>query len=100
MNWVPRPRVPATPTYVEGLVIFAALTYRVRSAPDRHGLFAVYLTESRWYVAKVPPKMYDKNRQPLQLFDLPAGSLVRLCLDASDWITHIQVLLVADDCPF
>ena len=43
-----RPRVPATPTYIEGLVIFAALTYRMRSAPNRHGLFAVYLTESRW----------------------------------------------------
>jgi hypothetical protein len=60
----------------------------------------VFLTNEEWFVSVTQPRLYDTSRKSLPAQSIPVGSVVTLALDAKRRIQAIQIVSLADDCPF
>lgn len=85
---------------VSGVVAFAAIAQPCLFPAVATPYFAIWFPDEQWYFADVQPRLYDRDRRLIPPQPIPRGSVVNLHLDAGDWITAVQLVTVADDCPF
>jgi hypothetical protein len=82
-----------------GTVAFAAITDPVRCTASDPPFYVVFLTDERWFVSSTQPRLYDQ-RKLIPARSIPPGSVVTLGLDERNRIAAIQIVSLADDCPF
>jgi len=85
---------------ITGVVAFAAIAQPHQFSTVTTPYYVVWFPEGKWYFAAQQPKLYDADRRLIPPQPIPVGSTVRLNLDADDWITAVQIVELADDCPF
>jgi hypothetical protein len=90
----PRPRI------LNGVVDYAAVTHPLRAFATDKGLYAVFLKGGDWLFGRTPPKMFSKDRRPVPLQPVAPGSVVRISVDGDKWMQAVQIIELADDCPF
>jgi hypothetical protein len=81
-------------------VAFAAITDPVRCTASDPPFYVVFLTDEKWFVSSTQPRLYDDHRKLIPAQSIPPGSVVTLGLDESKRIAAIQIVSLADDCPF
>jgi hypothetical protein len=87
-------------TIVSGVVEFAAIAQPHQFATVERPYYLVWFPEGEWYFAAQQPRLYDAARKLIPPQPIPPGSTVNLHLDPHDWITAVQLVAAADDCPF
>jgi len=85
--------------FITGEVAFSAITDPVRCFSS-DAFYVVFLLSEEWFVATTQPRLYDKSRNLLSPQAIPVGSVVTLALDAKHRIQAVQIVSLADDCPF
>jgi hypothetical protein len=86
--------------FVAGTVTFSSITHRLRSDRERDGVYALHLESGSRFYSRAPLRLYDRVRRPLPLGEIASGAKVCVATDDDGWMTAVQVLDVADDCPF
>jgi hypothetical protein len=90
----PRPKIR------QGVVDYAAVTHPLRAFATDTGLYAVFLKGGEWLFGTTPPKTVSKDRRPVPLQPVAPGSVVRISVDDDNWLQAVQIIELADDCPF
>ena len=86
--------------FVTGEVAFAAITDPVRCCPSDSAYYVMFLLSEEWFASVTQPRLYDSARKLIPAQPIPVGSVVTLGLDAKRHIQAIQIVSLADDCPF
>ena len=95
-NYAAAPR----PKILQGVVDYAAVTHPLRAFAKDKGLYAVFLKGGQWLFGTTPPRMFSKDRRPVPLQRVAPGSVVRISVDDDNWMQAVQIIELADDCPF
>ena len=85
---------------LEGVVAYSAITDPIRCFPKDPAFYVVFLTNEKWLFGKMQPRLYDRARQPMPPQPISRGSTVRLSVDDDNWLHAVQIVELADDCPF
>jgi hypothetical protein len=86
--------------FITGEVAFAAITDPVRLTLTDPPYYLVAFVSEDCFISATQPRLYDRLRKLIPAQAIAPGSVVSLGLDVRRRIEAIQIVCLADDCPF